>query len=378
MQMTCHLKTIAIALLGLLIATPVLAAILDSQSATEVKELLLFAAHIDSQAGVENIQERRAAVTEESVSPLTLNLGEIRFTLSGLIEAEASFVSVEGGKEDDDLRLSTAQIDLEAEITPWLNGHVVGLWEESDTEPLVVDEAVLSLTSPWQLYGQTPALHLGHQYLPFGRFESAMISDPLTLELGETHTTAAMLALTGDLWSAALGTFEGSVDNGDDGLDSWVLAIETTPHEGVTLGASWISDLAESDAELVQDEGIYRDDMPGWSAFVTLQHGDFGLSAEYLAAAERFGREFVQAGEDLNGRRPQAWNLEFSWQATEQLQLAARYEEADDYQANVRRYGTTVSYGLCDYVLLAAEYLHTDAAGDDLAHAVTAQLAVEF
>lgn len=345
---------------------------------TALNNPLRIATHIDTQAGIENIQDRREAVTEGPVSPLTLNLGSTRFTLSGLIETEASLTHPEGGDETDDLRLSTVQIGLDAEFTPWLGGHIIGLWEEDDTEPMIIDEAVLSLTSPWQLGSQTPALHLGRQYLPFGRFESAMISDPLTLELGETHTTAAVLSLDGERWSASLGTFEGSVDDGDDGLDSWVLAVEAIPREGVTIGASWISDLAESDAELVQDEGLYRDVVPGLSAFVALKHGDFGLTAEYLTAVDRFKPEQVDVGEDLTGRRPQAWNLEFSWQATEQLQLAARYEEADDYQADVRRYGATASYGLCDYALLAVEYLHADAKGEEPSHLVTAQLALEF
>ena len=371
-------KTLLILAMYLLTMTPVLATTSQIQSGTAAQESSRIAAHLAGQAGVENIEERRAAVTDESLSPLSWQFGSTRFTLSGLIEAEASLIHVEGGDEEDDLRLSTVQLDLDAEFTPWLGGHVVGLWEEDDTEPMVIDEAVLSLTSPWQFVDQTPALYLGRQYLPFGRFDSAMISDPLTLELGETHTTAAVLALTGERWSAWLGTFEGSVDNGDDGLDSWVAALEVTPREGVTLGASWISDLAESDAELVQDEGNYRDDVPGWSTFVALQHGDFGLTAEYLAAVDRFKSEQVEAGEDLTGRRPQAWNLELAWQATEQLQLAARYEEADNYQADVRRYGATVSYGLCDYALLAVEYLHADAVGNDPSHTLTAQLAVEF
>jgi hypothetical protein len=270
------------------------------------------------------------------------------------------------------------QIGLDAEFTPWLGGHIIGLWEEDDTEPMVVDEAVLTFTSPWQLGSQTPALHLGRQYLPFGRFESNMISDPLTLELGETHTTAVVLALDGERWSASFGTFEGSVDDGDDGLDSWVAAFEATPCEGISFGASWISDLAESDAELVQDEGIYRDAVPGWSAFAAAQHGKLGMTAEYLTAVDRFKAEQIEAGDTLTGRRPQAWNLELSWQATERLQLAGRYEEANNYQADVRRYGATISYGLCDYALLAVEYLHADAKGEEPEHTLTAQLAVEF
>jgi hypothetical protein len=338
----------------------------------------VLAAHPATQAEAENIKERRADVVEEPVSPLTLQFGDAHFTLSGLLEVEASLHHPQGGDEEDTLRLSTLQIGLEAEFTPWLGGHVIGLWEEEDTEPMLVDEAVLSLASPWQIGGRTPALHLGRQYLPFGRFDSAMISDPLTLELGETHTTAALLALTGERWSATVGAFEGSVDDGDDGVESWVAAVEVTPLDGIAFGASWISDLAESSAELVADEGLYRDAVAAWSAFVTMRHDNLGLTGEYLAAMERFESALVEAGGDLTGARPQAWNLELSWQVTAKVQLAARYEKAVNYQANARRYGAAVSCGLCDYALLAVEYLHAEAAGADPAHTLTAQLAVEF
>jgi hypothetical protein len=352
-----------------------LLALLFASSASAQPVLLAY------QAEVENILERRDEVTTEKeppVFPLALELGTSRFTLRGLIEVEGSIVHAEGGNEEDDLRLCTVQIGLEAELTPWLGGHVTGLWEGDDTEPMEVDEAVLILTSPWKFGEQTPGLDLGRQYLPFGRFHSNMISDPLTLDLGETHTTSTVLSMDGTLWTAKVGAFEGSVDDRDDGIDSWVAAVEVTPREGVTLGASWISDLAESDAELVQDEALYRDEVPGWSVFAVIQHGPCGLTAEYLAAAKNFGQEQVDGGGDLSGRRPEAWNIELSWQPAERLQLAARYEAARDYQDNVNRCGATVSYGLCDFALLAFEYLHADADSSPPEHAITAQLAVEF
>jgi hypothetical protein len=333
------------------------------------------------QAEVENIMERREEVTnekEQPVFPLTLVLGTSRFTLSGLIEVEGSIVHREGGDEEDDLRLCTVQIGMEAELTPWLGGHVTGLWEEDETEPMKVDEAVLTLTSPWKLGEQAPGLGVGRQYLPFGRFHSNMISDPLTLALGETHTTAALLNLESALWTAKGGAFEGSVDDGDDGIDSWVAAVEVIPQKGVTFGASWISDLAESDAELVKDEAIYGDEVPGWSVFAVFQHGRYGLTAEYLAAAKKFEQEQVDCDGDLSGRRPEAWNIELSWQPVDRLQLAARYEAAHDYQDNVNRYGATVSCGLCDFALLAFEYLHADAKNTSPENTFTAQLAVEF
>jgi len=56
----------------------------------------------------------------------------------------------------------------------------------------------------------------------------------------------------GELLTARLGGFEGAVNkHGGHGLDTWVAALVLTPRDGVVLGVSSLSDLAESGAELV-------------------------------------------------------------------------------------------------------------------------------
>ena len=120
-------------MLALLAAPPALAAHPVTPTGAEFRAPALLVAHAESQAGIENIQERREAVTEESVPPLTWKVGEASFTLHGLVETEASLTHPEGSDDDDDLRLSTLQVGLEAEITPWLGGHVIGLWEDEAT-----------------------------------------------------------------------------------------------------------------------------------------------------------------------------------------------------------------------------------------------------
>ena len=95
-------------------------------------------------------------------------------------------------------------------------------------------------------------------------------------------------------------------------------------------------------------------------------------------AIDDFAADQVAAGEDLTGKRPEAWFVEASWSATDRLTLAARYEASDDYQGDARRAGATVAYGLCDYAQIAGEYLLDDTDDDNPVHVFTVQLAIEF
>ena len=163
-------------------------------------------------------------------------------------------------------------------------------------------------------------------------------------------------------------------------LDSWVASLEVAPVENLAFGISYISDLAESDNGLVQDGSFYSSSVAGASAFLSAHCGQFGFEAEYLTALKDFDSALVIIGEDLTGERPEAWNLELAWMPTDQLQVVARYEQAKDFQDDVKRYGVTASYGLYEHVVVALEYLRADADvdGDDPIDGVTPQLAMEF
>lgn len=337
-----------------------------------------------SRSRAESLEQRIEQVTPDwkEPSPLTLEVLGMSATLSGLLEVELFEEHPEGGDAHGEVTLSTVQLGLDIDFSRQLSGHLVALWEEDDTEPAEIDEAVMALHLYETLWGKTPFLYVGRQYLPFGMYSSGMVSDPLTLELGETRRTSAVFGVESEPWTVRFGVFDDytAPDGDDQQLESWVAAVEMTPSENVSFGASWLNDLAESGAGLVQDESLYGDSVPAVSAFVNVQCGQLGLGVEYVTAVEDFDRALLADGEDLTGQRPAAWNLELSWSVSERIELAARYEGAKDYQADLSRYGITGAYGLCDYAMLALEYLHSDAQGEDgdPVHLWTAQLAVEF
>jgi len=330
---------------------------------------------------IETLEAERAEVKEEKESPLSLGSLADKIAVHGLIELEAMYNKPEGGDESSDLSLATVELGLDIQATDYLGGHILLLWEEGETEPVDLDEAMIRLTYPRPLWGVTAGFTGGKMYVPFGKFNSFMITDPLTLDLGETNQSAGLLTFEGEKWLLQAGAFSGETDtNGDnDTIDGWVAALEIQPTEQFGFGASLISDLAESDIELVADEALYDESVMAASAWISYQLGQFGLEAEYVTALDRFESALIGLS-DLTGDRPSAWNLELAWMPSDRWQVAGRFEQADDFQNDVTRYGATASYGLLEHAVLAVEYLHSDAKEPDGApdHTVTAQLAFEF
>jgi len=348
----------------------------------------VLAAHPESKGDLENLKKRIAALEQHGPETGSGQISDY-IDLQGVIEVEAGYNDPDGGDAESDLVLAAAELSLEASISDYIGGHIILLYEEG--EDFTVDEAVISLTCAQQVAGASSSLHAGQMYLPFGMFNSYMVSDPLTLELGETGDTALLFELAGELWNIKLGVFNGDADVAGDKnhIDDFVAALEVAPNQILSFGASYISDLAESDSGLISeldiDSGFYTDDIAGFSGFVSLHVGPLGLEAEYLGALDTFDTASLVATlttdpTDLTGDEPEAWNVELAWMPSEILQLAVRYEEATDFQSDLQRYGATITYGIFDNVVVALEYLNAEedipAGGES--DMVTAQLALEF
>ncbi len=352
-----------------------------------------WAEHPDTSSEIENLKRRIEVLEAERAEeqPFSLFGPGRRLTFSGLLELEASYVNTEGGDDESDLSLATAQLEVSAAMNDSVAGYIVFLHEEDAEDSIEIDEALMVLTCPVEMFGGSLSLTGGKLYVPFGRFESHFMTDPLGLDLGETNDTAVYLG-----WEIAeriaikAGVFNGEADTAGDNdhIDSFVASVEVQPLPELFLGASYISDLAESDIELVREDetlgNVYRSSVPAVDVNLTLAVGNFTLEAEYLMATETFSRAVVEAAAaeegDLTGRRPRAWNLELAYIPAERWELAVRGEQAKDFQDDMRRYGAIVSYGLMENVVIGLEYLHADGQGEDNdpSHALTGQLAFEF
>ena len=130
-------------------------------------------------------------------------------TLGILAEVEATYEKI-GDEETTDANVATFEAALEAQPIEGVRGIAALFWEEGDADSLDVDAAYIEL-------GGVEACPLtvsaGRMYLPFGAFNSLLVSDPLTLELGETRETAVALSGEWNGLTAWVGAFAGERDD---------------------------------------------------------------------------------------------------------------------------------------------------------------------
>ncbi len=300
-------------------------------------------------------------------------------SIGGLIEVEAS-IGEDQGEDISDVVLATFELGVEAIFKDWLASRALLLWEEDDTEPMDLDEAVITLgkseTIPFYL-------EAGKLYVPFGVFNSHFISDPLVLELAETRESATLVGFANDYLDINFGSFNGNMDNEEEKANDCVASLTLTAIKTVTAGAYWISDIGESDVleEIILEtissttNSIAYDRVGGVGGFISIQIGRFVADAEYITALKDFDVGI------LPGQKPSAWNIETGIHCTKhEIEIALKYEGCNDFFGfPEKQFGIGSSARISDSTTIAIEFLHGlyDNTSEDR-NVVTAQLAMEF
>jgi len=317
-------------------------------------------------------------------------------SISGLIEAEAAYSRYDpagtgSDEESSDIVLSTMELGVDAAVNEYLGGHILFLWEEDETEPVDLDEAFISVSGG----DRTPFyLHAGKFYIPFGHFESYFISDPLTLELGETNESTFLLGYHAGPIDLGAGAFNGDVDKAgeNDHIRSFFgTATMTAPETlipGVTLsaGVSYISNIADADLlseninrSAVDADATVRDHVGGMSAFLSASAMKrLFFIAEYVGAIDEFAAGELAFG---NGSlKPRAWNLEMAYVFDGDFGVGIKYEGTDDGGDLLpeTRYGAIVFCNPLAHTYFGVEYLDEEFENNDKNRIVTAQVAYDF
>ena len=143
----------------------------------------------DMSAGEQHPVSDAIAVSAESPTDYEVALADQsiqeRIQVSGVVEAEAGYLKDFSDEQASDIVGATVAIAIEANLSADTVAVVSFLYEEDDT-PFEVDEAFISHASGNSTWT------IGQIYLPFGTYETAMLNDPLTLEIAETRETALL------------------------------------------------------------------------------------------------------------------------------------------------------------------------------------------
>lgn len=338
------------------------------------------------------------AITYQAVASTT--------EISGLLEAEYGTGDDFEGASSSDIVLATVEIAVDAEISEWFSGHIVLLHEEDDT-PFEVDQGYITYGNSFL---SAFSISIGQQYLPFGVFETNLVSDPLTLEIGETRESAIVFAYDGSLY-ASFYLFNGELNEsgGDDSVDGMGFNLGYA-FEGESMnfdvGVSYISNMKDADGlagsiieyreaanEAVPDSFPAPEEVDeyiaGFGGHLILEWGSFIFISEFIAAMDNFDADELAP----NQRKPSATNLEFAYNFSDDFGIAFAMQNTVDmggYAPDFASYlpESRISFGL-SYALdektglgieyaMDEDYSSSDGGTGESASTFTVQLATEF
>lgn len=330
-----------------------------------------------------------------------------RLSLSGVVEVEASATDNANedysGKDSNDVTLATVELALDAAIHDLVHAQVVLLYEDNGGTPLDVDSATLTIgnTERFPVY-----LTAGRMGVPFGHFESNLVSDPLTLEMAETYATAVQVGFEVRGFYGSTYAFNGDAKeaNSDDTIDQFGANLGFAMENdtlSLDVGVSLINSMENSglisdtfseddneDGEPDVDITNMRDHISGIGAYGVLGFSGFSLIGEYVGALDDFAvGELAFRG---MGAQPAAWNVELGYTlalADKETTVALAWQGTDEALGlglPQDRYLAALSVGIFDNTALSLEWLHDedydtgdDGTGGD-ADSGTVQVAVEF
>ena len=337
-------------------------------------------------------REREIAVLQNTEGPVAAGGWFENVQIGGLVEVEAARTDPDGGNSSSDVTLATVELAIAAQVHDWVGAEVVLLHEEDETD-LEVDIGTITVSPPEQGWFATA----GQFYVPFGTFDTYLISDPLTLEVAETRESSIRLGLESHGVGGSVYVFKG--DNrkgGDDEIDNWgahLFAATDMDSAAVAVSAGYINDIGDSDA--LQDavatnlgSNDVQDHVGGWTAAALVESGSFVVIGEYVTASDSFrAAELPFAGA---GAEPAAWNFEGAYKfrlAGRDAAFAIAWQGTDEALAlglPETRWLAGLTVEVISRTALSIEWAHdedydaADGGSGRSTDTVTAQLAVEF
>lgn len=297
-----------------------------------------------------------------------------RVEIGGLLEIEASHSKTDGTPSTSDLTVASVALGIGAKINDKVSAETTLLYENDD---LGVDSATITLSQtdgPWSVIA-------GKQHTAFGRFETQLVSDPLTLDVGETAETVAALHYDADGLIASAFVFKGTNNkNGNGKIDHFGASLGYgVARDDISANAAigYLNDISDSDG--IQDALSSNDNVDyvaGWIASASVNSGPVTVIGEYVTAS--------QAIAGLSNAKPSAWNLEagYGFEAFgKDAVFAVAYQGSKDASAldiAEKRWLAGMSFELMENTGLGVELASETAYDGTDSKTLTALLSVEF
>ena len=206
--------------------------------------------------------------------------------ISGVFEMEAAVSQSDSNGNSNDLLAPALEIEFYTRLSKQISIAFTLLADDigganSDT---TVDDAVVN----FRLGAST--LTIGQTTLPFGRYETGAINDPLTLLLGETSETAFIYNRSTDAaldYSVYLYNGE-STDSpvAEESLNDFGFAFNFIINDW-SIGAGYINNLANSDSLLEAGTSI-NEKVAGMAMHLAYHFDGWHFFAEHVMALDEF------------------------------------------------------------------------------------------
>lgn len=333
----------------------------------------------------------QAASAVEKVTSKPSFLDTIK--VGGVAEVEITSTKSFANADSSDIALATVEFYIDTQPHEYLSTHVQMLYEDAGSENITLDEAfaVLGNTEKYPLY-----LQAGKWAMPFGGFDTAMSTDPLTKSLGETKEAAVLIGAQHD--GLAL---EGYIFNGDtqkvgqgNNIDQFGAQLGyggESRSVGYNVAIGYLNNLADTDGMttgLGNNTTSLSKYVPGFDV-----HGDLTFSGVTLRGGYMMALKSFQTGElafNGQGAQPAAWNVEAAYTMpimNHETTFAGTVQGTDEALAlglPELRYGGAVSVAIVDHFSVTAEYLHdldydvAKGGTGNSGHTATIKLAAEY
>jgi hypothetical protein len=249
--------------------------------------------------------------------------------IGGLIEVGYEKI----GDDPGNLRVGDIEVSIDAKLNENISGNIL---LRPDTPDEILDETTISLeTAPISITA-------GKTVMPFGVFESHLISDPWTKEneilVWETNQVGVIGAYSKPPVEISLALYDSTKD---EEPVSFALQVSLTPVEEITIRGSYRNQKGE--------DGVGTNTLTDIGAYFQFASGPVTVDIEYCGATTR----------EKNEPKPSAYSIGLSYQVSEPLEFALRYDSLNDDDDNIilpkSRIGVGMNYTLFDAAIISVE-----------------------